>query len=88
MTIRTRLTRRLVLTGAAAAALVIGVGTGAALAVNATWTVHPGGNISFSGNGQVKDTATGTIAKCTSIKLSGTLKKGAGLSGKGLGTIT
>src|SRR6516162_9210745 len=54
MTIRTRLTRRMVLTGAAATALVIGVGT-AALAVNATWTVKPGGAISFSGNGQVKD---------------------------------
>jgi hypothetical protein len=77
----------MLLTGAAATALVIGIGTGAALAVNATWTVHPGGNISFSGNGQVKDTATGTIAKCTSIKMSGTLKSGSGLAGAGLGTI-
>ena len=87
MTIRTRLTRRMVLTGAAATALVIGVGT-AALAVNATWTVKPGGAISFSGNGQVKDVATGTIAKCTSIKMSGTVKKGSGLAGAGIGTLT
>ena len=86
MTIRTRLSRSMVLTGAATA-LVIGVGTGAALAINATWTVKPGGNFSFSGPQQVKDTATGTIAKCTTTKLTGTLKTGSGLSGAGLGTI-
>ena len=87
MTIRTRLTRNMVLTGAAAA-LVIGVSAGAALAVNATWSVKPGGAFSFSGSGQVKDAKTGTVAKCTSIKMSGTLKKGHGLAGAGLGTIT
>ena len=87
MTIRTRLTRNMVLTGAAAA-LVIGVSAGTALAVNATWTVSPGGTFSFSGSAQVKDTKTGTVAKCTSVKMAGTLKKGSGLAGAAIGTIS
>ena len=87
MTIRTRLTRNLVLTGAAAA-LVIGVSAGTALAVAATWTVSPGGTFSFSGSAQVKDTKTGTVAKCTSVKMAGTLKKGSGLAGAAIGTIS
>jgi len=87
MTIRTRLTRNLVLTGAAAA-LVIGVSAGTALAVAATWTVSPGGTFSFSGSAQVKDTKTGTVAKCTSVKMAGTLKKGSGsFSGCNVGGI-
>jgi hypothetical protein len=53
-----------------------------------TWLVTPGGSFSFSGSGQVKDATTGTIARCTSIKMSGTLESGSGLSGAGLGTIT
>jgi hypothetical protein len=36
----------------------------------------------------VKDSNTGTVAKCTSLQLSGTLKSGSGLSGSGIGTIT
>jgi hypothetical protein len=69
-------------------ALALGLGTTAAMATDATWTVKPGGAFSFSGSAQVKDSTTGTIAKCTSLKLSGTLKKGSGLSGAALGTIT
>ena len=69
-------------------ALALGLGTTAAMAVNATWTVKPGGPISFAGSAQVKDTSTGTIAKCTTVKLSGTVKKGSGLSGTGIGTLT
>lgn len=69
-------------------ALALALGTTAASAIDATWTVKPGGAFSFSGSGQVKDTKTGTIAKCTSIKLAGTLKKGSGLAGAGIGTIT
>jgi hypothetical protein len=86
MTIRKRLTKRTLLVGATTA-LVIGVSAGTALAVNATWTVKPGGAFSFAGSGQVKDTKTGTIAKCT-IKMAGTLKTGSGNSGTGIGTIT
>jgi hypothetical protein len=76
-----------VLSGSAAIALTLTLGATAASA--ATWTVSPGGAITASGSGQVKDTSTGTIAKCTSIKVTkATLKKGSGLAGKGLGTIT
>jgi len=84
---RKRLTAILVSGGAAAA---IGLGTTAALAssINATWTVSPGGSITSSGSGQVKDSTTGTTAKCTSISLNGTLKSGSGLSGTGLGSVT
>jgi hypothetical protein len=83
---RKRLTAVLLSTGAAAVALSLGAST--ALAADATWSVSPGGSFSFSGSGQVKDATTGTVAKCTSIKLSGTLKSGHGLAGAGLGTIT
>jgi hypothetical protein len=83
---RKRLTAVLLSTGAAAFALTLGATT--AMATDATWTVKPGGAFSFSGSGQVKDTKTGTVAKCTSIKLSGTLMSGHGLSGAGIGTIT
>jgi hypothetical protein len=81
-----RLTAVLLSSGAAALAVALGAST--ALAADATWSVSPGGSFSFSGSGQVKDATTGTIAKCTSIKLSGTLKSGHGLSGSGLGSIT
>jgi len=85
---RKRLTAVLLTSGAVAVA--IGLGTTTALASNtaATWSVSPGGSFSFSGSGQVKDATTGTVAKCTSIKLSGTLKKGHGLSGSKIGSIT
>jgi hypothetical protein len=79
----------MVLTGAAAA-LVIGVSAGTALAVNATWTVKPGGNISFSGSAKVTDQTNPnhTQANCSSVKMSGTVKSGSGLSGTGIGTLT
>jgi len=75
------------LCGSSAIALTLTLGATAASA--ATWTVTPGGAITASGSGQVKDTSTGTIAKCTSIKVTkATLKHGSGLAGKGIGTIT
>jgi hypothetical protein len=79
-----------VLLSSGAVAVAIGVGTTTAMASNiaATWSVSPGGTISFSGSGQVKDATTGTVAKCTSIKMGGTLKSGHGLGGAGLGTLT
>jgi hypothetical protein len=84
---RTRLTK--VLLSAGAAALVVGLTATTALATaKTTWSVSPGGSISVSGSAQVKDTKTGTIAKCKKITLSGTLKSGTGLSGTGLGTVT
>jgi hypothetical protein len=83
---RKRLTALLL--GSGAAALALGLATSTAMASTATtWSVKPGGSIKASGSGQVKDTKTGTVAKCTSIKLGGTLKKGSGLSGTGLGSV-
>jgi hypothetical protein len=84
---RKRLTAILVSGGAAAA---IGLGTTAALAssINATWTVTPGGSATASGSGQVKDSTTGTVAKCTTISFTTTLKSGSGLSGAGIGSVT
>jgi hypothetical protein len=84
---RKRLTAVLLTSGAAALALSLGATTAMASSANITWSVTPGGTFSFSGSAQVKDAKTGTVAKCTSLKLSGTLKSGHGLSGAGLGTI-
>lgn len=84
---RKRLTAVLLTSGAAALALSLGATTAMASSANITWSVTPGGSFSFSGSAQVKDATTGTIAKCTSLKMSGTLKSGHGLSGAGLGTI-
>jgi hypothetical protein len=72
-----------------ATALTVGlIATPSFATAKATWTVSPGGTISVSGSAQVKDATTGTIAKCTSLKLGGTLKSGSGLSGAGIGSIT
>jgi hypothetical protein len=88
MTIRTRLTGSMLLTGAATA-LVIGVSTSAALAVNATWTVKPGGAITAkAGTTTLTDTTTHQAVVCTSSSTKATLKKGSGLSGTGIGSIT
>jgi hypothetical protein len=78
-----------ILLGGGAAALALGLGTTTAMAssIDATWSVSPGGAVSASGSGQVKDSKTGTVAKCKSIKMSGTAKHGKGLSGTGLATI-
>jgi hypothetical protein len=84
---RKRLTK--VMLSGGAAALAISLSATAASASTATWTVKPGGSVTASGSGQVKDTKTGTVAKCTSIKITkATLKKGSGLSGTGIGTIS
>jgi hypothetical protein len=83
-----RLTAVLLSSGAAALAIAMSTTTAMASNVNATWSVSPGGSFSFSGSAQVKDASTGTIAKCTSLKMSGKLKSGHGLSGTGLGSIT
>ncbi len=84
---RKRIVTLLAAGGAAALAVGLTATPSFATAVT-TWTVSPGGTISVSGSAQVKDTTTGTIAKCTSLKLGGTLKSGTGLSGAGVGSIT
>ncbi len=83
---RKRITALLAAGGAAA--LTVGLTAAPSFATaKATWTVSPGGGITVTGSAQVKDTKTGTIAKCTSLKLTGTLKTGTGLSGAGIGSI-
>jgi hypothetical protein len=73
--------------GGSAAALAIGLSATTASATTAGWTVKPGGSFHSSGSDQVRDTKTSTVAKCTTVKISGTLKKSAS-SGAGLGTLT
>jgi hypothetical protein len=75
--------------GGATVALTVGLGMSPSFATTAaTYTVTPGGAATASGTAQVKDTKTGTIAKCTSLKLDATLKKGSGLAGAKIGSIT
>ena len=89
MGIRNRIGRSALLTGATTA-LVIGVGVGAAFAVNAkTYSIHPGGSITAkAGKTTLKDTKTGSTLSCKSSSSSGTLKSGSGISGSNLGSIT
>jgi hypothetical protein len=73
---------------AGAAALTLSLGTTAAMAgQNTGWTVAPGGAATGKGPAQVKDTSTGTIAKCTALTMKVTLKKTA-TGGAKLGKIT
>jgi hypothetical protein len=72
----------------AAAASVIGLAAAPALAVT-TWTVKPGGAVTgTAGKTVVTDTTKGVSVNCTSSVAAGTLKKGSGLAGAGIGTIT
>src|SRR5579859_501687 len=83
---RKPLTASLLGSGAAALALCLPAATTAAAgSVHAGWTVKPGGAVSFAGSAQIKDVATGTVAMCSSIQLSGTLTSGPGPA---IGTIT
>jgi hypothetical protein len=59
-----------------------------ARALAGTWTVTPGGSFSFSGSGRFKDAVTGHFTQCAVITLSGTLKSGSGLPGRGIGSVT
>ncbi len=56
----------------------------------ATWTASPGGAIAAKSAGAVTlaDTSTGTDVTCKSSTASGTLKKGSGLAGTALASIT
>ncbi len=56
-----------------------------------TWTVSPGGAATakaIAGTLTLTDTSTGTVGTCRSSKVTGTVKKGSGLSGRGIGTVT
>ena len=88
MAIRKRLTRRVLITGAATAA-VVGASAGVALAVAATFSITPGGAITAkAGTTMLTDTKTGSVLSCASSTSSGTLKSGHGISGTQLGSIT
>jgi hypothetical protein len=55
----------------------------------ATWTVQPGGPVSLtSGKVTLKDTRTGAMTWCPSVRMSGTLEGGSGLPGSGIGSMT
>ena len=84
---RKRIAAALVSGGAIVWSLSLGATSASATSAN-TWTVSPGGSLSGTGTAQIKDTKTGTVAKCKTIKLAGTLKKGKGLSGTGIGSVT
>jgi hypothetical protein len=88
MAIRKRLTRRVLFTGAATA-VAIGASAGVALAVAITFTISPGGAITATaGTTNLKDVNTGSVLTCTSSSSTGTLKKGSGIAGTNLGSIT
>lgn len=83
-----RFSRRMLLTGGATA-LAVGASAGVALAVAITFTISPGGAITAkAGTTTLKDTKTGSVLSCTSSSSSGTLKKGSGISGANIGSIT
>jgi hypothetical protein len=88
MAIRKRTGSVLVL-GAVTAAMI---GMAAAPAIGATattWTVKPGGAITAkAGKTTLKDTNTGSTLSCASSSGKGSVKKGSGLSGAGIGSIT
>jgi hypothetical protein len=77
----------------AALAGVLGLGAGSAIAathaITATWTVKPGGAITAkAGKTTLTDKSTGSVLTCTSSAGKGTVKKGSGLGGANLGSIT
>lgn len=83
-----RLSRRMLLTGAATA-LAVGASAGVALAVAITFSISPGGAITAkAGTTKLHDVNTNQTLQCTSSSSSGTLKKGHGISGTNLGSIT
>src|SRR5690348_2261429 len=83
-----------VLVMGAALAGVLGLSAGSAIAatnanIAATWTVKPGGAITAkAGTTTLKDTKSGTVLTCASSSGKGTAKKGSGLSGTGIASIT
>jgi hypothetical protein len=73
----------------AAAASVIGLAAAPAFATAATWTAKPGGaTTGKAGKTTVTDVTAGQSVTCTSSATKGSFKKGSGLSGAGIGTVT
>jgi hypothetical protein len=83
-----------VLVMSATLAGVLGLSAGSAIAatnarIAATWTVKPGGAITAkAGKTTLTDKSTGSQLSCASSNSKGTVKKGSGLSGAGIGSIT
>lgn len=78
---------RILLTGMAAC-LAFGLAAGPALAA-ATWTIRPGGPVTFGPvTATIKDTTTAAAITCRNGDLTGTLKAGSGLTGTAAGSIT
>jgi hypothetical protein len=73
----------------AAAASVIALAAAPALAAS-TWTVKPGGSVTATaGTTKITDMTDSNLSvSCKSSVIKGSLKKGSGLSGTGLGTVT
>jgi hypothetical protein len=72
-----------------AGAAIIGMAAAPAFATAATWTVKPGGaTAGKAGTTTVTDVTAGQSVNCTSSATRGTFKKGSGLSGTGIGTVT
>jgi hypothetical protein len=70
-------------------AIALTLGLTAAPAFAATWTVSPGGSITgTAATTTLKDTTSGNTLSCTSSKTTATLKKGSGLAGTGIGSVT
>jgi len=83
-----RLARRILLTGGATA-LAVGASAGVALAVAITFSISPGGAITAkAGKTTLTDKNTGSVLTCASSSSAGTLKKGHGISGTNLGSIS
>jgi hypothetical protein len=73
----------------AATAAVIGMAVAPAFATAATWTVKPGGaTTAKAGTTTVTDVTAGQSVTCTSSTAKGSFKKGSGLAGVGVGTLT
>jgi hypothetical protein len=85
---RTGIARVLVTGAAVTAALALSATT--AFATTATkFTVSPGGKYTAAaGKTVLKDNKSGSVLTCKSASAKGTLKKGKGLAGKNIGTIT
>jgi hypothetical protein len=76
---------------AGTAVLAAGPGGAPAHATAASWTVSPGGAATATataGTITLTDTRTGAVGTCASSTVTGTLKKGSGLSGRDIGTVT
>lgn len=85
---RTRIAKVLA-TGAAVTAAVAFSATTALASTATTYTVSPGGKYTATaGKTFLKDAKTKTQLVCKSASAKGVLKKGKGLAGKNIGTIT